>query len=142
MARRSSGADRIRADDQRHAVTTLPRTTGSVARAREWLSEFMAEHDVDSTVSSRALVVVSELVTNVLQHGLGAVGIRAALSPNGELQLAVTDSGGGTPTVLPRDPERIGGVGLRLVEELADRWGVSSFAGGKTVWVLLQTVPS
>ena len=38
----------------------------------------------------------------------------------------------------PVDPERIGGLGLRIVDQLAIAWGVAPFPGGKTVWA---TVP-
>ena len=33
---------------------------------------------------------------------------------------------------------RIGGVGLRIVEEVAASWGVAPFPGGKTVWVVID----
>ncbi len=140
--RPSSGIGRIRSDDQPHAVTVLPRSTGSVSQARTWLSTFLQENGVDNGVCLRALVIVSELVTNALQHGLGDVVVRVSLTPVEQLQVAVSDSGGGTPTVMPRDPLRVGGVGLRLVDQMADEWGISPFAGGKTVWVTLAPVPS
>ena len=54
------------------------------------------------------------------------------------MQLSVTDSGDGRPTMQPIDPERIGGLGLRIVAELTAAWGVAAFPGGKTVWATLQ----
>jgi len=46
----------------------------------------------------------------------------------------VSDSSDDRPRLLPVDPTRVGGVGLRVVDELSTAWGVSQFPGGKTVW--------
>jgi hypothetical protein len=42
--------------------------------------------------------------------------------------------------VAVRDPNplRTGVSGLRLVDELADRWGVEQHEGGKSIWVELE----
>ena len=46
----------------------------------------------------------------------------------------MTDSGDELPAMQPADPIRIGGLGLRIVDQLAADWGVAPFPGGKTVW--------
>jgi hypothetical protein len=55
----------------------------------------------------------------------------------GVLRLSVHDGSTVPPT--PRRKELMGlsGRGLRLVDVLADRWGVEVAAGGKVVWVEL-----
>ena len=83
-----------------------------------------------------ASLVVSELVTNALRHGDGPTVLRASLAA-AEVQVAVTDSGDGEPRLLPPDPERIGGLGLVVVSQVAAAWGVAPFPGGKTVWAVL-----
>jgi anti-sigma regulatory factor (Ser/Thr protein kinase) len=80
-----------------------------------------------------AELMVSELATNCYQHA--CTGFRIALRDGGEImRIEVTDSGGGMPrplSPLPTDPS---GRGLRIVEALADQWGVTRERGGKTVW--------
>jgi anti-sigma regulatory factor (Ser/Thr protein kinase) len=82
-----------------------------------------------------ACLLVSELVTNSVKHAgqpEGApVHIRAA-AVNGVVRVEVHDCGHGP--VRPRAPaHRQAGFGLRLVEQLATRWGVNDEHGTR-VW--------
>ena len=78
-----------------------------------------------------AELLTSELVTNVVlhAHSSGAVVVSVA---HGCLRVEVTDRSMAVP--LMREPTEDGGRGLRLVEMLADRWGVAPDVGGKAVW--------
>jgi anti-sigma regulatory factor (Ser/Thr protein kinase) len=91
---------------------------------------------------SRAIdvgLIVSELVTNSVRHaGVGAektIVVDVTLL-NDRLRLVVGDPGAATiPHVVDRAPERAGGLGLVLVEQLSDCWGVSrDDAGATRVW--------
>jgi serine/threonine-protein kinase RsbW len=141
-ARRDAGAGRVRRGVDMHDVALLEREVGSVVRARQWLRDLLERHPVAGTTCEDALVVISELVTNALQHGMGLVTVRASITRDGGIQLAVTDSGDGSPALQPVDHHRIGGVGLRLVNELSSGWGVARFPGGKTVWAVLEAPAS
>jgi serine/threonine-protein kinase RsbW len=95
-------------------------------------------------VLADAELVVSELVTNSVQHaGLSAddfVRVGAAVS-EGVVRLEV-DNPGATGTVARRDPDsERDGFGLRIVEALADAWGVSR-KGHTRVWVELACRPA
>jgi len=99
---------------------------------------------VDGRVLADAELVVSELVTNSVQHaGLSAddfVRVGAAVS-DGVLRLEV-DNPGATGTIARRDPDsEHSGFGLRIVEALADVWGVSR-KGHTRVWVELACWPA
>jgi anti-sigma regulatory factor (Ser/Thr protein kinase) len=118
------------------SMAVFDRRVESAADARTWLTSFLHERDVDEPTMMDAALIVSELVTNALRHGEGSTVLRAALSP-AEVQLSVTDSGDGEPRMLPPDPDRIGGLGLLVVDSVAAEWGVAQFPGGKTVWALL-----
>jgi anti-sigma regulatory factor (Ser/Thr protein kinase) len=90
-----------------------------------------------------AVLLVSELATNVVRHtvsarflcGVGLVG-------EGCLRLEVHDqhrTARDLPCRAP-GPDDEGGRGLLLVEQLADAWGVdrSPLTGGNAVWVTLR----
>ena len=126
--------DDIRADDRvDHVMTLLPRDRRAAVDARDGLARFLGDR-VPPALAADAALVVSELTTNALRHGLGEVVVRAAVDDDGAVQLSVTDSGDELPEMQPADPDRIGGLGLRIVDQLCTAWGVAHFPGGKTVW--------
>ena len=80
-----------------------------------------------------ARVVVTELVSNVVRHARTDVSIDLDLIDDC-LRVAVSDRGNGH-VVLRRDDQRSEmGRGLRLVDQLTDRWGVEQQPGEKCVW--------
>ena len=98
---------------------------------------------VDGRVLADAELLVSELVTNSVQHaGLSAedfVRIAAAVT-NGVLRLEI-DNPGAAGTIAPRDPDaQRNGFGLQIVDTLADAWGVSR-KGHTRVWAELACWP-
>jgi anti-sigma regulatory factor (Ser/Thr protein kinase) len=93
--------------------------------------------------ASDAAVIVSELVTNSVVHA--NVGRHQDLlleltRVDNYLRIAVTDPGSELePRLLPADPARAGGFGLRLVDHLSSAWGVTRDAAGTTrVWCDLR----
>ena len=96
---------------------TLPRDAGAPRRARALLREHAG--DLDAARLDTAVLLISELVTNAVLHGGGEI----RLLIDGETRFAVSDEGGGSPVVRD-DPGADGGWGLRLVGQLAARWGV------------------
>jgi anti-sigma regulatory factor (Ser/Thr protein kinase) len=135
-----SDRDPVRAeggDDQDMAV--FARDIDTVRAARGWLAAFLHRRRVSETQRQDAELVISELVTNALRHGLGDIVVRTSLADGDLLQVSVTDSGPELPALQPVDPGRVGGVGLRIVDRLASEWGVAPFPGGKTVWAILAT---
>jgi polar amino acid transport system substrate-binding protein len=87
------------------------------------------------------LLCVSELATNALLHGVPpGRGYRVRLVRfEDAVRVEVHDSGGGVPRLRAAGGgaagEGAGGRGLRIVDALADRWGVEGREGpGKAVW--------
>lgn len=110
----------------------------SPADARRFVHEHLA--GVPQDVCADALVLVSELVTNVHLHGLTPAGLTLEVA-GGVVRIEVFDSGPAIPVVpgqLPR-PQGGGGRGLFIVAALATAWGIrtSGGAAGKTVWIEL-----
>jgi len=120
-----------------HTAAVFARDVVSVASARAWLARFLAGHQVTPSVSADAALVLSELVTNALRHGLGDIVTFGSLDED-EVRVSVTDAGDELPDTVPNTPGRIGGLGLHVVGRVADTWGVAPFPGGKTVWATLS----
>lgn len=84
-------------------------------------------------------LIVSELVTNAVRHGLAREGwIELAIAVDrGKARVDVTDGGGGfaPPRELPA-PEEPGGWGLVVVDRLASNWGIDGGASTR-VWAEL-----
>lgn len=91
-------------------------------------------------VREDVLLVVSELVTHAVVHSdcdpRDTIAVRAVLTGSC-VRITVHDSGPtDAPTIPAEDPRQRGGLGLRIVERIARRWGV--YAGhGRVVWAEL-----
>ena len=87
-----------------------------------------------SDVVEVASLLVSELVTNAIQHAASDVQVHFELR-DAVVRVEVADASSRAPLrlVVPEDAER--GRGLQLVEALASSWGVDQVPGdGKKVW--------
>lgn len=88
------------------------------------------EH-VRGRVSADALLIASELVSNVVRHTRSGGVMRVWLGDRVQ-RLEVEDYAGGS--VATSAPSERGGRGIPIVAELSTRWGVELTAGGKIVW--------
>ncbi|SEF03966.1 Anti-sigma regulatory factor (Ser/Thr protein kinase) [Streptomyces sp. 3213] len=82
-------------------------------------------------------VLVTELVTNALEHGGGDVGLRVYLTDT-HLLIEVRDGSHQLPVLRKAAPDDENGRGLLLVRAISDAWGVSS--DGMTTWCSLPLV--
>ena len=105
----------------------------SVGQARRFVSAQLAE--VRADVAEEIAVMVSELATNCVRHTVPDFAVNVDTTER-EIRVEVTDRGGGVPVVRSPDSSEPTGRGLRIVQELADSFGVSELRGspGKTVW--------
>jgi anti-sigma regulatory factor (Ser/Thr protein kinase) len=109
----------------------LPRSPDSVGTARRRVDS----HTIGLRPQQRedAALMVSELVTNALVHGTGAISLRIDVEPD-VVRIEVSDEGEFAVAPSPT-PGAHGGWGLRIVEQLADEWGVQE--GSTKVWFQL-----
>ena len=110
-------------------TVTLPAVPASVARARRLVGAFAAGSRVRP---DDLALLVSEVVTNALQHG--RLGVRGLLRVEAELhgdnlRVVVHDGGPGRKSMVRPDAGGHG-HGLRIVNRLAAAWG----SGPDTVW--------
>jgi anti-sigma regulatory factor (Ser/Thr protein kinase) len=110
------------------------------ASAPHLAREALGALGVIEPVRDDVLLVASELVTNAVLHSGCTPGEELALVAKlipGGLEIAVTDPGRSDTTPTPRPSYAgPGGVGLRIVEALARRWGTER-RHGRRVWAEL-----
>ena len=123
----------------------LPFTASSVGVARRHLVSDLTEAGVGASTVTDAALVISELLSNALQHAepLPGAGIRVAWDLDADsVRVAVSDGGGPTrPEFGEPTPTTTGGRGLRIVARLSRRWGTDSDGEGTTVWAEVLVVP-
>lgn len=86
-------------------------------------------------------LVVSELVTNAVRHAGTLLALRLIPADTGVVVVEVDDAAGGEPRLVPPERRTVsGGLGLAIVDRLADAWGYTQQANGdgKTVWARLH----
>jgi anti-sigma regulatory factor (Ser/Thr protein kinase) len=109
-------------------TTELPRTplAGRVARA----AVAAVADRLDPARTEDARLLLTELAANAVKHGQGSIFLSVEIA-EGRARFSVSDDGHAEPHVRPH-ADADGGWGLRLVDRLADRWGVKR--PGTLVW--------
>jgi anti-sigma regulatory factor (Ser/Thr protein kinase) len=116
------------------ARVDLAPVIGSVPVARhvtlEVLRGWGCPHDLQD-----AALLVSELVSNVVDHVEGGTTVTLELALAGDwLRISVADGSAVRPVARELREGEPRGRGLQLVEAIADRWGAEDHQGGKRVW--------
>ena len=115
-------------------ATAFPHSVGAARLARLWVADEIRAMDLGQDRREEVALLISELVTNVVRHTDSdpVVSLRAE---RGRLVVGVADSSVRPAAVRDPDPDRPGGWGLRLVEQIADSWGTQHLDDGtKIVW--------
>jgi anti-sigma regulatory factor (Ser/Thr protein kinase) len=123
----------------------IPGRPEQVQAARQFTDLVLRAHGRDD--DGIASLLVSELVTNSVRHSHsgrpgGTVAILVIITPD-EVLIGVTDDGGPDEPVPQAagedgdDGEAESGRGLRLVVELAARWGHYRHGSQLTIWFTL-----
>jgi len=115
----------------------LPPEPTSPRRARQHVSAALREAGLDDLVDDASLLV-SELVTNALLHARSDAVV-ALTATAATVRVAVADRSPRAPVRRRHGADATTGRGLRLLEQLALRWGVDAAPDGKTVWFELPT---
>jgi anti-sigma regulatory factor (Ser/Thr protein kinase) len=114
-----------------------PTAAAAARRSVSSLAEGLPER-----VATDLALLVSELVTNSYRHGGLVEGdtirLRVLLERK-TLRIEVADPGT-TRRPAIRESAGDGGWGLRIVEQLADRWGTESGPSGTVVWFEIDSV--
>ncbi|MGW6912248.1 ATP-binding protein [Kitasatospora sp. NPDC054939] len=87
-----------------------------------------------------AELLASELVANAVRHAGGRTLSLQILRKPGWLRIEVRDASRSLPCMIMAEPLPINerGRGLKVVDDLADRWGADLLPRGKAVWFELK----
>ncbi|GAA3815639.1 hypothetical protein GCM10022403_056460 [Streptomyces coacervatus] len=122
----------------------LPRHPASVGLARRRVRDHLAAwgHTPDDPALADAVLLVSELATNVVRHGPlleREFEVAVTALADGSCLIEVSDEGQVEPRLRVVGEWEEAGRGLHLVENIAAAWGVwSRGRHGKTVWALVM----
>jgi anti-sigma regulatory factor (Ser/Thr protein kinase) len=128
------------------AMSAFPPQPESARRAREFTRITLQDWGMAGQIDVAELVV-SELVTNSLRHGLLSAQRMPGEHPIGltllrldpYLMCMVTDPGGQNPVRIDSCASAESGRGLQVVESCSVRWGWEPITSeGKVVWALLR----
>lgn len=118
---------------------TFPCVAESVRAARRLVRIALAAWGVDH-IAGDGMVIVSELVTNAVQHTeCDHVRVTVSRPSQALVRISVSDRSRGLP--LPGEPDHgdVHGRGLALVDALSEHWGTDLTRWGKSVWAELWT---
>ncbi|MCX5209894.1 SpoIIE family protein phosphatase [Kitasatospora sp. NBC_00240] len=113
------------------AAWTFPDDLAVVSHARELAERQLVAWGLDDLVYSTQLIV-SELVTNAIRYGKGAVQLR--LIRDRTLICEVSDRTNTAPHLRQAGSTDEGGRGLFIVMQLSAQWGTRYLREGKTIW--------
>jgi anti-sigma regulatory factor (Ser/Thr protein kinase) len=82
----------------------------------------------------RVELLVSELVTNAVQHTRSTLLTLTLIAQNTQLRVCLHDNDPRPPKPRPASTWDLGGRGLHLIQELSDAWGTRPTPSGKWVW--------
>lgn len=115
------------------------------ARARHHVRKALCSWRMPEDTVDTAVLLASEITTNAVQHTTSPLIQLELLRRDGEVEVAVRDSGPRPARSLHAISEEIGdlwdenGRGLDLVRRLSSRWGASEAGPGLRVWATIQS---
>ncbi len=109
----------------------------SVGEARSFVRDALAATDAPAVVVDSAVLLISELATNVTLHARTDLQVSIRFEDD-TLWGEVKDWNSRLPQPCTAPEGATTGRGLTLVESLAHRWGIDQDDGGKTVWFSLK----
>jgi anti-sigma regulatory factor (Ser/Thr protein kinase) len=117
----------------------LPSRPESGPVARRLVLSVLESWDLHQHLEAGELLT-SELVSNAVRHAAGrTIGLHVSRKP-GWLRVEVRDSSRALPCMILAEPKPVNerGRGLKIVDDLSDRWGADLLPRGKGVWFELK----
>lgn len=112
--------------------------TEAIPASRDRVAVVLAEWGLTGAAVEPTLLVVTELLSNAIEHGRGPVSLSIELG-DALVHVEVRDAAPEHPRRRPPDPRRPRGRGLQLVEGVSAQWGWTNDSAGKVVWADVPT---
>jgi anti-sigma regulatory factor (Ser/Thr protein kinase)/anti-anti-sigma regulatory factor len=125
---------------RRRVSEALPPTPHAPRSARRLVDEMCIRWHLGSELRDRAQLVVTELVTNAVEHAGSGIELIVTVRRH-VLRIEVCDDNDVLPHPQHSPPDTPGGDGLRLVTRLASHWGSKPTSRGKLIWADLVITP-
>jgi anti-sigma regulatory factor (Ser/Thr protein kinase) len=123
----------------------LPHTVDAPAMTRELIARACENGCVPEARAADCSLMATELVTNALLHGRGDITLTVGCRESGAVRVEVRDAGssdwGGTLHPAHADSDRETGRGLRIIEALAEDWGVEAGDAATCAWFEVSRPP-
>ena len=117
------------------AALVVPAERTSAAAARRFVLSTLEEWKCELLVD-RAMLAVSEMVTNVILHARTTARVVVRRQPTG-VRIEVHDGSPQLPQQKSYGADATTGRGLGMLDALCEDWGVAATPEGKVVWVEL-----
>jgi anti-sigma regulatory factor (Ser/Thr protein kinase) len=108
-----------------------------VRDARDHVADLLRDEGWSDVAIEKARLVISELATNAILHAQTRFELSCQIAQTARFEVRDFDPHS-MPMVLELQPERAGGLGLRLIEAISTAWGVESNSDSKVVWCTLD----
>ncbi|MFC5785130.1 MULTISPECIES: ATP-binding protein [Streptomyces] len=117
----------------------LPGVPESVGRARAFVAGALAVWGLEEDLAGCGEVIVSELLTNVVDHTTTPM-TKVVIERRGgcSVRIGVSDRSRVVPCMKTATDDAESGRGLRLVDSLSSRWGYSRNRWGKVTWAEIK----
>lgn len=134
----AAASDTAQARIDWHFVENFDRVPESAAAARRLVHNALDEWHL-LQMGDRAMLVVTELVSNAARHAQGdGVRVSVVRFSGDRVRIDVIDRDRTRPEIKLGTLDQEGGRGLLLVEAISSVWGVDLLPGGKRVWAVLE----
>ena len=115
--------------------TTLRPDAGSAAAARRFVADVLSQRGFSRAGIEDAVLMTSEAFTDLVVHAASQVSL-LVVADAGLARVEVHDAEPVSPAPHPPPDESVGppGLGLQVINAVAEAWGVQEASGGRRIW--------
>jgi anti-sigma regulatory factor (Ser/Thr protein kinase) len=117
--------------------TTLPPHPTSPAAGRRFVADVLWQRGFATAVIDDAVLLTSEAVTNAVVHAGTPIDVVVTVDA-AMARIEVHDGQPDLPVARDPAPDDASGRGLRVIEALAEAWGVQHSVDGTCLWFELR----